>query len=184
MLDGGETGPHRALMLLGWSDDVVLLTDGPAELTGPDRERLARAGVGIDERPVAGLVASQGRLEAILFAGGATLAREGLMVPTRLRQRSSLAAQLGVPAGAPNPVAVNPISIDPMGRTGADGVFAAGDLATMGPQVAAAIAAGSQAAAGVVHSLVAEDYGLEVPGAAPAAAATPAEQAQAVTGMS
>lgn len=45
----------------------------------------------------------------------------------------------------------------------AAGVFAAGDLSVQMPQVAAAIASGSQAAAAVVQSLMADEYGLAVP---------------------
>ena len=42
-------------------------------------------------------------------------------------------------------------------------VFAAGDLSAQMPQVAAAIASGSHAAAAVVQSLMADEYGLAVP---------------------
>jgi thioredoxin reductase len=162
VLANGEAARHGALLLRGWSDDVVLLTDGPAELAPADRERLARAAVAIDERPVAGLVAREGRLAAVAFAGGGEIAREGLLMPVRLRQRSSLAAQLGIQAADPSPMVVDPLGVDAQQRTSVPGVFAAGDLTTM-PQVAAAIASGSLAAAAVVQSLVAEDHGLAPP---------------------
>ena len=35
VLDRGADGVHRALLLRAWSDDVTLLTDGPAELEPP-----------------------------------------------------------------------------------------------------------------------------------------------------
>lgn len=50
-----------------------------------------------------------------------------------------------------------------MCRTSIPGVFAAGDLTGEMPQVAGAIAAGSRAAAAVVQSLAADDYGLAMP---------------------
>jgi thioredoxin reductase len=163
VLDRGDTGPHRALLLRGWSDDVVLLTDGPAELGAADLERLSAAGVPVDERRVARLVARDGELSAIELADGATLERRGLLVPSPLHQRSPLAHQLGARSADPGPVAVDSVAVDAQHRTSVPGVFAAGDVSAPFPQVAAAIAAGSMAAAMIVQSLVAEDFGLPLP---------------------
>lgn len=156
-------GVHSALMLRGWSEDVVLLTDGPARLTDEDRAALAAARVDVDERPVAELASENGELTAVVFTDGSRLAREGLLAATTTHQRSTLAEQLGVEAAAPTPIAANPVAVDNMHRTGVPGVFAAGDLSAQMPQVAAAIAGGSLAAAAVVQSLMAEDGYLEVP---------------------
>jgi thioredoxin reductase len=43
-LASGEKGLHAALLLRGWSDDVVLLTDGATKLEDADLDRLAAAG--------------------------------------------------------------------------------------------------------------------------------------------
>ena len=80
-----------------------------------------------------------------------------------LRQRSTLAAQLGVATAPPGPVSEDAIEIDPFHRTSVPGVFAAGDVSAQMPQVAAAIAAGSLAAAAIVQSLLADDVGLPIP---------------------
>lgn len=58
VLARSERGVHGALLLRGWTDDVVLLTDGPADLDADGRARLTAAGVSVDERPVAGVSAS------------------------------------------------------------------------------------------------------------------------------
>ena len=149
-----------ALLLRGWSDDVVLLTDGRAELEGDDRARLAAAGIAIDERQVAELVSDNGELAAIAFSDGSQLARRGLLVASTLHQRSRW--QLGAGQGNATPIAEDPVDVDAMMRTTSVGVFAAGDVSAPMPQVAAAIAAGSLAAA-VVQSLLADDYGLAAP---------------------
>ncbi len=48
-LASGDAAVHAAaLMLRGWSDDVVLLTDGPSGLDADDQQRLKRADVAID----------------------------------------------------------------------------------------------------------------------------------------
>jgi thioredoxin reductase len=164
VLGGGAGGLHRALLLRGWSDDVVLLSDGPAELEPGDLERLSAAGVEVDERPVARLIARDGALAAVEFADGSTRAREGLLVPVTVAQRSSLAAQLGAEPAEPGPVAVDALVVDTMFRSTAAGVSAAGDLSAQLQQVAGAISAGSLAAVGVVQGLMAEDHGLQAPG--------------------
>jgi thioredoxin reductase len=163
VLARGERAVHAALLLRGWSDDVALLTDGPGDLDADGCRRLAAAGVVIDERPVAKIVGRDGELDAIEFADGDRLERRGLMVATTMHQRSRLAEQLGAGAAEATPAAVDPVSVDPLCRTTAPGVFAAGDVSAQMPQVAAAIAAGSLAAVAVVQSLLSDDVGLPVP---------------------
>jgi thioredoxin reductase len=60
-------------------------------------------------------------------------------------------------------VALNALDVDSLHRTTSPNVFAAGDVCTEMPQVAVAIAAGSQAAAMLVQSLLADEFGLPFP---------------------
>jgi thioredoxin reductase len=153
---GAQHAVHRAVLLRRWSADVVLLTDGSAELDVDDRARLARAGVRIDERPVVGLRGSEGALEAVLLADGGELPRDGLLVPAPLRQRSSLATDLGAELTERGTV-----DVDPFGQTSVPGLYAAGDVSGAMPQLAGAIADGSRAAAAINDSLLAEQHGIE-----------------------
>ncbi|KAA0092090.1 NAD(P)/FAD-dependent oxidoreductase [Mycolicibacterium sp. P1-18] len=154
VLASGDRAVHMALMLRGWTDDVVVLTDGPAAFT---------ADLPTDERKISRLVAEAGQLVAVEFADGERLARRGVLVAATLRQRSDLAAQLGVALAPPGPLAEDAVVVDAFHRTSVPGVFAAGDLSASMPQVAAAISAGSLSAAAVVQSLLADDVGLPVP---------------------
>jgi thioredoxin reductase len=163
VLARGPRAVHASLLLRGWSDDVVLLTDGPADLDSEDRTRLTAAGVDIDERPVAGLRIVDDGLEAVEFTDGASIHRRALMVTPRLRQRSPLAAQLGVRFQESHPLAEDAVAVDSLQRTSVPGVFAAGDVCTQMPQVAAAVAAGSLAGASAMQTLMADDHGLPVP---------------------
>jgi thioredoxin reductase len=153
---GNAAAAHRALLLRGWSADVALLTDGPAELDDGERERLKRAGVAVDERPVAGVRGRDGALEAVLFADGAELARDGLLVHAPPRQRSALAGELGAELTERGSV-----DVDEFGQTTVAGLYAAGDASSPMPQVAGAIADGSRAAAVINGDLLAEEHGLD-----------------------
>jgi thioredoxin reductase len=163
VLAQGDRAVHMALMLRGWSDDIVVLTNGDPGLDFALREQLSAAGVTVDEREVAEFVSESGELASVAFTEGPSLARRGVLVAASLHQRSTLAAQLGVAFLPPNPVVVDGIEVDPFHRTSVPGVFAAGDLSAAIPQVAGAIAAGSMAATAIVQSLLADDFGLPVP---------------------
>jgi thioredoxin reductase len=148
---GGEAA-ERAHLVRGWSDDVVVLTNG-AQLGGEALERLRRAGLEVVERPIVELRSANGtarpRLEAIAFDDGGVLERDGLLIPASLTQRTAFAAELGLELTERGTVAV-----DARGRTSAAGVFAAGDIAEPIQQVVVAAAAGTVAAASIVHDLL------------------------------
>jgi thioredoxin reductase len=100
-LAAGDEAVHAALMLRGWSDDVVLLTDGRSDLSPADVNALRSADVVIDDRRIVEIIGRDGELTEIAFADGTRLARDGLLVEAPLRQRSPLAGQLGAPHARP-----------------------------------------------------------------------------------
>jgi thioredoxin reductase len=135
----GPAAARSALVLAGWSDDVVLLSDGP--FVG-DRAALARAGVRIREEPIRRLVGSAGHLDRIELEGGPAEPRDALFVSTRRGQPNDLAETLGCEL-----TEAGTIVTDGDGRTSVDGVYAIGDAATAHARsVANAIGTGSRAA--------------------------------------
>jgi thioredoxin reductase len=135
---GSGTGAVRsALVLAGWSNDVVLCTDGgPA----PGEAVLAAAGVRVRTEPITRLVGNVGRLSRIEFSRGPAEQREALFVSTRRDQPNGLAAALGCEL-----TAAGTVLIDADGRTSVAGVYAAGDAATPHSRsVANAIGTGSR----------------------------------------
>jgi thioredoxin reductase len=161
-LAAGEEAVHSTLMLRGWTDDVVALTDGHTQLSSADEDALRSAGVTIDDRRIVELIGDGGQLAAIAFADGTRLERDGLLVEAPLQQRSPLAEQLGASC-TPGPLGADAIGVDQIYRTHAGGVFAAGDVCTEQPHLAGAIAAGSQAGMIIVQSLLADEFGLPYP---------------------
>ena len=164
VIDPGPAGAQRALMLTLWSDDVTLYTDGPATLDPVDAARLRAAGIPVVEQRVAALEGPGDDLEAVVLADGSTRACGGVLLPVTLHQRSPLAAQLGAEAAPPGMIAADAVAVDPMFATSVPGLFAAGDLGATMPSVANAVAAGSNAAAAVVHSLVEDRHPIPAAG--------------------
>ena len=162
VLADGDRAVHMALMLRGWTDDIVVVTNGPSGLDDDQNRALADAGVLVDERKIVEFASRDGALTAVMFADGDELKREGVLVASALRQRTDLVTQLGVRIAPPGPVVVDAVMVDAVQRTSVPGVFAAGDVCAQMPQVAAAIAAGSAAAAAIVQSLLHDQFGLPV----------------------
>ncbi|WP_201407073.1 MULTISPECIES: NAD(P)/FAD-dependent oxidoreductase [Mycobacterium] len=159
----GERAVHSALLLSGWSDDIVVLTNGPATLAAEHHRLLGAAGIAVDERPIAQLASYAGDLTGVVFGDGSRMMRAGALVVATLHQRSALATQLGAAVAPPGPMAADALAVDSFQRTSVPGVFAAGDLCAQMPQVAAAVASGSLAGAAVVQGLLGGDVGLPTP---------------------
>ncbi len=162
VLADGDRAVHMALLLRAWTDDIVVLTNGPTSLDDDQNRALADAGVRVDERKIVEFASHNDELAAVVFADGNELKREGVLMASALRQRTDLAAQLGVRTAPPGPVVVDAVVVDQQGRTSVPGVFAAGDVCAQMPQVSAAIASGTAAAAAIVQSLVHDQFGLPV----------------------
>ena len=135
----GAAAVRSALVLSGWSNDVVLCTDGAPD---PGGELLAAAGVRVRTEPIARLASSDGRLQQIEFSHGPAERREALFVNTRRDQPNGIAAALGCELTEPGTIVT-----DADGRTNVAGVYAAGDAATAHSRsVANAIGTGSRVA--------------------------------------
>lgn len=153
----GERAVHMATLLSQWSDDVVVLSNGPAEVSPAGLEQLTARGIAVDERQIARVSGADGQLDTVVFADGTTLSRRGLLVASTLYQRSGLARALGVAFAPPSPLSEEAIAVDAMWQTSVPGVFAAGDVSVPMPQVAAAVASGSAAGAAIVRSVAEGD---------------------------
>src|SRR3954468_14982987 len=62
VLAAGDRGEHLAVLLRQWSDDVVLLSNGPHNLADDQLARVQAVGIHIIESPVVGLDSHNGRL--------------------------------------------------------------------------------------------------------------------------
>jgi thioredoxin reductase len=152
VLGSDEGAVHRVLLLTSWSDSVALLTDG-GELPAGAAERLAAAGVEVDERAVASLDGPGTELRAVVFADGSERPLGGLLLGVTLAARSELPYALGATRAPATPLGADAIEVDPTMNAGVPGLYAAGDLLPKAPSVPAAIYSGNFAAAAIVGAL-------------------------------
>ena len=111
---------------------------------------------------MAGLRGPGDTLTAIAFEDGAERRCGGLLVPVTLHQRSPLAEQLGAVLTSVGPLVADAVEVDEGFHSSVPGVSAAGDASGQMQSVANAIAAGSSAAAMIVHGLTTEASELAV----------------------
>jgi thioredoxin reductase len=152
VLGSDEGALHRVLLLTSWSDSVAILTDGD-ELPDGAAERLAAAGVEVDDRKVSSLEGPGTELRAVVFEGGSERPLGGLLLGVTLAARSELPYVLGATRAAANPLTADGIEVDMTMNAGVPGLYVAGDLLPKAPSVPAAIHSGHFAAAAIVGAL-------------------------------
>lgn len=145
-------GYGLSLELTGWTRDIVLCTDGPAELSQEERQRLTRVGIAVREERVRALEGRNGILEHVVFQNGDTLARRALFFTTGQTQRSGLAIRLGCEFNEKGTVRTGKYE-----STHLPGLYVAGDASRAVQWVVVAAAEGAEAAFAINTDLLKED---------------------------
>ena len=148
----GSRGLGLSLELTAWSRDLVLCTDGAAEIDEEGLARLERNGIVVREDRVARLEGRDRILERIVFVSGQPLDRRALFFTAGQSQQSTLASRLGC--------AINDKGTVRTGKyeaTHLPGLFVAGDASRAVQWVIVAASEGAEAAFAINTDLIAED---------------------------
>jgi thioredoxin reductase len=156
----GDHGAGTALGLTVWSGDLVLCTDGPADLSPRMWERLEALGIPVREEPVVRLEGSGGWLEQVVFRDGERLPRRALFFATGQRQRSPLPARLGCRFTEHGSVDTGKCE-----ATNVSGVYVCGDASREAQFVAVAAAEGTEAGMAINKALLEAHLATVVPAA-------------------
>jgi thioredoxin reductase len=149
----GDRGEHLAVVLHQWSDDVVLLSNGPHDLAADQFARVHALGIPIIETPVVALDSDDtGRLCRVRFGDGQTIDRDALFFFVGWQIRTEVARTLGCELRDDGSIAV-----DASQATTVDRIYAAGNCADARALVPAAAGAGATAAVSINARLSFED---------------------------
>jgi thioredoxin reductase len=148
----GARGLGLSLELTAWSRDLILCTDGDAEIDERGRALLARNGIGVREDRVARLEGRDGRLDHIVLQSGERLARRALFFTTGQYQRSDLSIRLGCEINEKGTVRTGKYE-----TTHLPGLFVAGDASRAVQWVVVAASEGAEAAFAINSDLIKED---------------------------
>ena len=148
----GQVGFDLCVLIKGWSNDLVLCTDGTADLTQEQRLLLDKHNIPVREEKIVRFESKEGHLDAIVFAEGQVLARTAMYLRAPQRQRSELPKLLGCD------IENGFVKVDDFGQTSTPGVYAAGDMTTPMQSLPYAAFSGVRAGAFLNHGLLAEDF--------------------------
>jgi thioredoxin reductase len=148
----GARGAGLSLELTAWSRDLVLCTDGPAEIEPDDRGRLERNGIAIREDRVIALEDTDGVLSRVVFENAPPIERRALFFTTGQYQRSDLLERLGCEFNDKGTVRTGKYE-----TTHLPGLFVAGDASRAVQWVVVAASEGAEAAFAINTDLLKED---------------------------
>lgn len=148
----GEKGTALALELLGWSRDIVLFTNGAAELSAEDRDCLRRNGISIEEAAVLRLAGEDGFLQAVALADGRRIGRDVLFFAAPASQSCGIASGFGCEFDEKGSVKTRAYE-----RTNVPGLYVAGDASRHVELAIVAAAEGAMAAFAINSELLHED---------------------------
>jgi thioredoxin reductase len=146
-----KRGFGLALELTGWTDDVVLCSDGACELDAGELARLARNRIGVREERIARLEGRNGRLEHVVFTTGERLERRALFFTTGQTQSADLARSLGCEFNEKGTVRTGRYE-----STSVQGLYVAGDASRAVQWVVVAAAEGAEAAYAINQDFIRE----------------------------
>lgn len=149
----GKAGFGFAKVLHNWTGQLILFTDGDAELDEEQRSMLDEKKIRVDERQIASLEHEDGQLKNIVFYDGEKLEINVLYYSPSFVQQSDIAAKLGCDINEHGL-----IQVDLFQKTNIPGVYAAGDNSTTGRSIAMAIANGSVAGMLLNKEMIEEEF--------------------------
>lgn len=155
LIANGELAAHGLPMIYALSRDLIVFTNGKANLSADLQETLRKRNVEVVEETIDHLIYEGEILKAVMLTNGQKKERRALFVAPILpfQSKSSLGESLGC-----EKTEWGFYKVGERGETTVKGVFAAGDNMTMMQSVLLACASGVAAAAGVIFSLVSEDF--------------------------
>lgn len=148
----GNYAAKEALMLLDYTDDVRLLTNGsPFEADSELQARIEEADISVRTDRLDRLVGTDG-LEAIRTGAGERIAVDGLFVALGTAGGTDIAEMLGIP------VEGGEIKTEPDQSTAAERVYAAGDVTGGQQQISTSVGEGARAAINLLEEFREADY--------------------------
>ncbi|MEM1321824.1 MAG: NAD(P)/FAD-dependent oxidoreductase [Bacteroidota bacterium] len=153
IIGNGEFGFEFSKMILHWTKDLSLFTNGASTLKEEETQQLQAHGVNIIEKGIQQIEHEKGSLQNIVFQDGSRFPVKAVYAKTPFVQHTDIAVELGCEM-----TEEGYISVDQLQKTTTPGVFACGDSTTRFRSVAHAIAMGNIAGAMLNHELIMEAF--------------------------
>ena len=153
VLGNGDAGYEFSKLILNWSKDLTLFTNGKSTLTGEQAEKLRSKDIQIVEKEIQSMEHLQGQIQHLVFSDNSKYAVAALFARVPFAQHSSVPAALGCEL-----TDQGLIKVDDFQKTSLPGVYAAGDNSALLRTVSVATAAGTKAGAFINKELIEEAF--------------------------
>lgn len=152
-----KAGWELALALKGWSNTVVLYTDGKINIKPSQQEQLIANDISVITLPIDRVEGSNGKLEKIVFTNGSEAACDAIFFVNGFRQQCDLAETFGCEMTKKGVAKANK-----MQQTNIPGLYVAGDAARDMHFVVVAAAEGAKAGVSINKELQQEQTAIMV----------------------
>ncbi|ROI00558.1 NAD(P)/FAD-dependent oxidoreductase [Chryseobacterium daecheongense] len=153
ILANGDIAYEFSKIILNWTKDLTLFTNGKSPLTDEQTGKLEKNHISINEDEIKELQHENGQIQNIIFKNGKEISLKALYAKIPVEQNLNISEDLGCEL-----TEHGLLKIDVHQKTTVPGVFACGDSTTMMRSVANAVAQGNLAGAIVNKELVDEEF--------------------------
>ncbi|KAA6438275.1 NAD(P)/FAD-dependent oxidoreductase [Dyadobacter flavalbus] len=153
IIGNGDAGFETAKMILNWTKDLTVFTNGKSTFTQQQAEKLARHGIGIVENEIAALSHEKGKIRRIVFKDNSESAVSAIYARPPFAQHCDIPEQLGCELSE-NGL----LKVDLFQQTTVPGVYAAGDNSSFGRAVSVSVSSGAMVGAFVNKALIDEAF--------------------------
>jgi len=153
ILANGDFAFHYAQLILNWTKDVIIFTNGKSTLTKEQTSKVAQHNIPIIEKEIACLEHESGSIRQIVFKDGSAFAIRAIYSRPGFEQHCPIPEMLGCELTEQGLV-----KTDMFQKTTVAGVFACGDDASPMRSVANAVATGNMAGAMANNTMIEENF--------------------------
>lgn len=153
IMANGDRAFHLASMVHNLSQNLTILTQGPAEFSNEQWDKLGHRNIEIVEAELHEVIHENGHIKALHFDDRSPMTFDAVYAALPFSQSTDLPTTLGCQL-----TEEGYIQVDGFQKTTIDGVFACGDNSTFMRSVAHAVASGNVAGAMVNKALIEERF--------------------------
>lgn len=153
IIANGDVAFHYAQLISNWTKELLLFTNEKSNLTDEQTATIRRHNIQIVEKKIVRFEHSDGNIRSVIFKDGTQIAVNAIYSRPDFVQHCAIPEKLGCEM-----TEQGHIKTDMLQRTTVEGVYAAGDNATMLRAVSVAVSNGTIAGASVNHDLINEEF--------------------------
>lgn len=153
ILGNADAAIHYAKLLLQWTKELVIFTNGTAQFTPEDFAAFSKHNIQVIETPIDKLIQQNGQLQQITLTDGNTHNFNVMYHRPQFRQHCSIPQQLGCTLNE-----MGYVTVDVFQNTTVPGIYASGDCTSPMRSVANAVAEGSKAGAMINNTMAMEAF--------------------------